>query len=361
MPPYDNKARNFGKSMNAKAEKITQSTQQLKLMVKKIYQLSKEIDSSSDKKLVAKLKRERSLLRFQAQQQANAIEFDKKKVELMSKDFKTKTRSSFAPPLYGGRGDNKALRARGAANWRVAEPLEEPQDEEERQYYKRQAFRTAYAAIIKKIKKLRTEIDGHVVREEMLLNSEYDKFQRLLNDQKSLVYSQEFFKNAVLPKEVKFDMTLAYRDCFQRFMDNQQEDFDNIETVEGLNDFETLLMKEFENCWQLYLGGERISQIIKERKEILQIAERKEKQIPGSLAEAIRNVSNIRQLPNFIPENEIDLSEAEIDSRRYRAARKASPQLARERRQPPSFYGDIKRYGFGRYRGLEDDYEYPQI
>jgi hypothetical protein len=143
-------------------------------------------------------------------------------------------------------------------------------------------------------------------------------------------------------------------------MDNQQEAFDNIETVEGLKDFETLLMKEFENCWQLYLGGERVSQIIKERKEILQIKERKEKQIPRTSAEAIRNMSNISQLPNFVPEDEMYLSKAEIDSRKYRVARKASPKLARERQQPLTLYGDIRR-GLGYYSKLEDEYEYPQM
>ena len=362
--------------MNAKAEDIKQATQNLKETVKKVYQLSKEIDSlpynNNSKELIAKFNRERSLLRFQAQQQANAIEFEKKKIELMSKDFKTKTREieaqnterkrpSFAPPLSRlGMGAFNVEEGKWVRRKEDMVEEDEPADEEERQYYKRQAFRTAYAAIVKKIQKLRTEIDEKIVREEMSLNSEYEKLQRMLNEQKDQlgVYSEEFFKNGVLPKEVKFDMALAYRDCFERFMDNQKEEFDNIETIEGLKDFETLIMKEFENCRQLYEG--RVSQIILERKEMLQIAERKEKQIPGALAEAIRNMSHIRQLPNFIQENEIDLNEAEIDSRRYRAARKASPQLARERRQPPSFYGDIRR-GFGYYGGLEDDYEYPHV
>ena len=188
MPPYDNKARNFGKSMNAKAEKINQATQQLKLMVKKIYQMSKDINSLSDKELVAKLKRKRSLLRFQAQQQANVIEFEKKKVELMSKDFKTKTREiktqrkrpSFAPPLSRlGMGAFNVEEGKWVRQKEDMVEEHEPADEEERQYYKRQAFRTAYAAIVKKIQKLRTEIDEKIVREEMSLNSEYEKLQRM--------------------------------------------------------------------------------------------------------------------------------------------------------------------------------------
>jgi hypothetical protein len=86
--------------MNEKAEDI----KQLKQTVKKVYQLSKEIDSLADKKvpnkeLIAKFKRERSLHRFLAQQQAANVQFEQKKAELMAKDFKAKTREIEAKQL----------------------------------------------------------------------------------------------------------------------------------------------------------------------------------------------------------------------------------------------------------------------
>ena len=79
--------------MNEKAEDIKQATQNLKETVRKIYEVSKEIEGgglneNDNKERIAQFKKQREALRFKAKQQAAAIDFEKKKAEILEEDNK---------------------------------------------------------------------------------------------------------------------------------------------------------------------------------------------------------------------------------------------------------------------------------
>jgi hypothetical protein len=171
-----------------------------------------------------------------------------------------------------------------------------------------------------------------------------------------------FYKNSVLPAEVKYDMELKIKECQNNFLQSQISSLDEVETINGLKELDSLILTEVNTCRQLYEG--RVGQLIADRKALIELGGDLAGEFEEEASEAMRSKQlnrGVRGLPDFIEEQEEDLTPQEIESRKYRAARKASPQLARERRQSPTIMGDIKRYGLGRYRGLEDDYEIPQI
>ena len=94
---HECRARKFRKMMNEKAEDIKQATQNLKETVKKIYEVSKEIEGgglnendNEETKAQFKKAREarREALRLKAKQEAAAIDFEKKKVEILEEDNK---------------------------------------------------------------------------------------------------------------------------------------------------------------------------------------------------------------------------------------------------------------------------------
>ena len=389
---HECRIRKFKTSMKEKKEDIKQATQNLKETVKKVYQLSSVIDGTNEndnKATIAKFKRERSALRLKAQQQAAEIDFEKKKAEIELKDFEA---------------NSKILEKQLQKEQELVEKaqlLEVQQLKAEKE--KKEAYELAYSrneklqALIAS-SKIQDEIDKkdtilkneqqkaqqkiwddeQVVRKELAVVS--DEFQKKLDDLLGKADNMVSLSNQILnerlnrlsekeliPFQVRLDMAMKTKKCYELFLFSQGEAFYSLLTAQSLKEFQKLVFDELKKCSDLYNG--RVDEVINE--QIANFDIRSKASAPPyeknsqSDAEVFEDAEQIdveldQALPNYIEEEEEDLTPQQLESRKYRKARKASPLLARERRQPPSFTGDLKRYT-GRYEGLEDDYEMPQI
>jgi len=329
---HECRARKFRKSMNEKVDDIKQDTKKLKGTVKKIYQLSDAIDSTRDKGMKAKLEKARSSERFKAQQQAAAVTFEQRKAEIRKKDFDVKSRELEKKLDFSKRPSNPSA------------PPERDVIAEEK------------VRLSESVMKIQQTTEAKIHAAEASLDEVVNK-QSFITRQGGK--HAAFYKNTVLPVEIKYRAEREIRGCQTAFLESQMQALNDIETLQGFKELETLILQELNKCRQLHEG--RVGKVIAER--------RAELEIEAEASEVFEDAEQIeveldQSLPNFIEENEEneqDLTPQQIESRKYRAARKASPQLARERRQSPTIMGDIKRYGLGRYRGLEDDYEIPQV
>ena len=291
---HECRVRKFKASMKEKQMSIEQDTMKLKGTVKKIYQLSSAIDLTKNKEVKAKLERARNVERFNAEQEASVLQFEKDKVELKKKDFdatrqqlqknltsdtlsrqqRTKREIAKREELEKQREQIRSkltLRGVDAQGEREIEAQSKRELDAQAQLEieaKREFEAKAKRVIEFEREKQRAleELDKQIktiqATTEAKIKAAGDSLSEIVEKQSFITRQggqrSAFYKSSVLPVEVRFRMENAIRGCQTAFLESQMADFEEFDS--GLKEFTTLVLKHLNECRQLYEG--KLSQMI---------------------------------------------------------------------------------------------------